>query len=84
MSLSELIIIFIVAIIVFGPNKLPMLARHLGLLMAKLNQLKMQWAAFWDSQLNEAQLLDNERKAQKADEAYLKHSEGKPQNKPLD
>jgi sec-independent protein translocase protein TatB len=70
MSTSELLLIFIVALIVFGPSKLPMLATHLGLLMRKMNQLREQMTSFWQQQLNEAQLQENQRKAKEADEHY--------------
>lgn len=66
----ELLLIFVVALIVFGPNKLPMLANHLGLLMRQLNQLKVNASAFWQQQLNEFQLQENKRKAEEADQYY--------------
>ncbi|CAM2904833.1 TatB protein (twin arginine translocation) [Legionella steigerwaltii] len=56
MSSNELLVILIVALIVFGPKKLPMLATHLGFLIRKLNQLKAQAALLWQQQLNEFQL----------------------------
>ncbi|AAU28952.1 TPA: twin-arginine translocase TatA/TatE family subunit [Legionella pneumophila] len=70
MSLGELLLVFIVAIIVFGPSKLPMLATHLGMLVRKLNQLKEHTSSFWQQQLNEIQLYENQRKAEKADQQY--------------
>lgn len=66
----ELLVIFIVALIAFGPKKLPMLATHLGLLMSQLQQWKTQAQAFWQQQLNEYQLLENQRKAEEADKHY--------------
>ncbi|CAM3079555.1 TatB protein (twin arginine translocation) [Legionella steigerwaltii] len=72
MSSGELLVIFIVALIVFGPKKLPMLATHLGLLVRKFNQLKTQAAALWQQQLNALQLQENQRKAKEADEQYKK------------
>ncbi|MCW8399038.1 twin-arginine translocase TatA/TatE family subunit [Legionella sp. PATHC038] len=72
MSSGELLVILVVALIVFGPKKLPMLATHLGLLLRKLNQLKAQAAALWQQQLNAVQLQENQRKAQEADEQYKK------------
>ncbi|HAZ7572848.1 twin-arginine translocase TatA/TatE family subunit [Legionella sp. PATHC032] len=78
MSLGELLLIFIVAIIVFGPSKLPMLATHLGLFVRKVNQLKEHASSFWQQQLNEIQLHENQRKAEKADQHYqLTDSENK-------
>ncbi len=75
MSSGELLLIFFVACIVFGPSKLPMLATHLGLLLRKLNQLKEHASSFWQNQLNEIQLQENLRKAEKADEKYEKNGE---------
>ncbi|KTD01722.1 Sec-independent protein translocase subunit TatA/TatB [Fluoribacter gormanii] len=72
MSSGELLVIFIVAFIVFGPKKLPMLATHLGLLVKTFNQLKMQAAMLWQQQLNALQLQENQRKAKEADEQYKK------------
>lgn len=70
MSSGELLLILIVALIVFGPSKLPMLATHLGLLMRKVNQFKTHAALFWQNQLNELQLHENKRKAEEGDEQY--------------
>ncbi|HDV5710949.1 TPA: twin-arginine translocase TatA/TatE family subunit [Legionella pneumophila] len=70
MSLGELLLIFIVALIVFGPSKLSMLATHLGMLVRKINQLKEHTSSFWQQQLNEIQLYENQRKAEKADQQY--------------
>ncbi len=67
---SELLVIFIVALIVFGPKKLPMLANHLGLLIRHLTQLKTTASLFWQQQLNALQLQENERKAEAADKKY--------------
>lgn len=66
----EILLIFIVALVVFGPTKLPMLASHLGLLVRKLQQLKIQADRFWQQQLNEYQLQENKRKAEEADQQY--------------
>ncbi|WP_131782021.1 Sec-independent protein translocase subunit TatA/TatB [Legionella gresilensis] len=70
MSMSELLVIIIVALIAFGPNKLPMLAEHLGKFIRQLNSLKMQLTNFWQTQLNEQQLLENQKKAEQADLIY--------------
>lgn len=70
MSASELLLTLIVALIVFGPSKLPMLATHLGILIRQLNQFKKQAKLLWQQQLDEFQLLENTKKAQEADEHY--------------
>lgn len=70
MNSGELLVIFVVALVVFGPNKLPMLAHHLGKLIRQLNHMKTQASSFWQAQLNEQQLLENQKKAEKADALY--------------
>ncbi len=71
MSSSELLLTFLVALIVFGPNKLPMLAEHLGKLFRQLEFFRNQAATFWQKQLAEQQLRENTHKAEQADMIYL-------------
>lgn len=68
---SELLLIFIVTVIVFGPKKLPMLAQHLGLFIGKFNQFKNNITLLWQQQLKELQLQENKRKAEEADKCYI-------------
>lgn len=75
---GELLVIFVVAIIVFGPSKLPMLAEHLGKLFRQITVLKQKASAFWHDQLNEQQLLENQRKAEKADASYESCQDNQP------
>ena len=72
MSISELLLTIFVALMVFGPKKLPMLAKHIGLAYKKINALKEQLSDFWQKQLNEVQLIENTEKAEKADKKYHK------------
>lgn len=70
MSSGELLLTLFVALIVFGPNKLPMLADHLGRLFRLLNRFRQQALNFWHNQMNEQQLIENTRKANEADVRY--------------
>lgn len=70
MSSSEILLSILVALIVFGPNKLPMLAKHLGKLLRQINSVKQQATLIWHNQLKEQQLQENYRKAEKADRLY--------------
>lgn len=70
MTTAELLVIFLVALIVFGPSKLPMLAEHLAKLVKMAGKLKGQAATFWQNQLNEQRLKENQKKAESADEKY--------------
>jgi sec-independent protein translocase protein TatB len=68
MITGELLVIFAVGVVVFGPNKLPMLARHLGLLWRYKSRLHEQLNQFWQKSLLEQQLLENQQKAEKAEQ----------------
>ena len=75
---GELLLIVVVALIVFGPNKLPLLASHLGWLFRTLQQFKWQASCLWQQKISEIQLLENQYKAKVADECY---EQAKNQNK---
>ncbi|QBR83150.1 preprotein translocase subunit TatB [Legionella israelensis] len=79
MSMAELLLILFVAVIVFGPSKLPMLARHLGLIFKKMDKLKQQANEIWQQHLKEVQLSDNTQKAQEADLQYHKEHFNEPE-----
>lgn len=72
MSLAELIVIFLVALVVFGPKQLPLLAKNLSQSMSALQQIKQKMTDFWQEQLNEQQLIENSEKAAEADKLYEK------------
>ena len=67
MSLAELLIILLVAMVVFGPEKLPSVARHLGKWAAKGQQLKNKVLAQIDKEKLHLQLEDNIKKAETAE-----------------
>jgi sec-independent protein translocase protein TatB len=76
MTTLELLLIFFVAVVVFGPAKLPMLASHLAKAFKFLESLKEQAQRFWQNQINEQKLLENTKKAEQSDKIYQsKHSE---------
>jgi len=67
---GELLVLVLVSLLVFGPRKLPMLALHLGKLLGFAYSFKQKLAKLWEALLNEQQLIDNKRKAEKADAKY--------------
>lgn len=75
MSSGELLLTLLVALCVFGPNKLPMLANHLGKLVGRINHYKARLAIFWQQQLLEQQLEENNRKAKDAETSYQQQRE---------
>ena len=72
MSTGQLLLTLLVALLVFGPDKLPMLARHLGQAIARLERYKQQAIALWQTHSNEQLLQENQRKAHEADAVYHK------------
>jgi sec-independent protein translocase protein TatB len=70
MSSGELLLTLLVALYVFGPKKLPMLAYHLGKFIGRINTYRQQVMDFWQQQVNEQQLQENIKKAEKADTSY--------------
>ena len=54
-GIPELIVIFIVALVVFGPKKLPDLGKSLGHGLREFNKAKNELKATWDEQLREAE-----------------------------
>lgn len=70
MSMGQVLLTLLIALLVFGPSKLPMLADHLGRLLSMLNNYKQQANKLWQAQLNEHHLQENKRKAVEADGIY--------------
>lgn len=70
MSSGELILTLFVALVVFGPNKLPMLAEHLGKLYRFFKLCRNQLGSAWEKLVSEQQLLENQKKAAAADKQY--------------
>jgi sec-independent protein translocase protein TatB len=69
-SLSELLVIMLVTVLVFGPKKLPMLAYHLGVALRYLLNYKQLAVQAWQQLLSEQKLQENLEKAQRVDQSY--------------
>jgi len=54
-GVPELIFIFIIALVVFGPKKLPELGKSLGKGLREFNKAKNELKATWDEQIREAE-----------------------------
>jgi sec-independent protein translocase protein TatA len=55
LGVPELIFIFIIALVVFGPKKLPELGKSLGKGLREFNKAKNELKATWDEQIREAE-----------------------------
>lgn len=71
MSFAELVVVALVALIVFGPERLPEIAYRVGQWRAKLDKLSQNLQQQVDEHALQQQLLDNEAKAKTADQHYL-------------
>ena len=70
MSFAELIIVFIVAIIVLGPERLPTIARQAGRLYKKAQDFAANVQNEISNAAKHATLEENEQKAKIADTQY--------------
>ena len=67
---GELLVILVVALIVFGPDKLPGLACKLGKVIKSYQKIKHRATTIWQEQESLYQLNENIAKAHKADKKY--------------
>jgi sec-independent protein translocase protein TatB len=65
-SFSEILVIMLVALVVIGPEKLPKVARTLGLLAGRLQRYLTSVKAEVDRQMHNEEILRMEKEAQQA------------------
>jgi TatA/E family protein of Tat protein translocase len=73
LSLPHLVIVFVVALIVFGPEKLPELARNMGKVMAEFKRATGDIRSGFEQQLQEL-----ERETRMSDSPQRKPAPGNP------
>jgi sec-independent protein translocase protein TatB len=68
LSLPHLVVIFVIALVVFGPQKLPELARTLGKLMAEFRKASGDFRSAFEEEMRdlERQARETERKLKEA------------------
>jgi sec-independent protein translocase protein TatB len=78
LSIPHMIVVFIVVLVVFGPQKLPELARGLGKLMAEFRKASTDFKSAFEEEMHdmERQALQAERK--KAAEAAADSASAEP------
>ena len=64
LSMTHMIVLFVVVLVVFGPQKLPELARGLGKLMAEFRKASTDFKSAFEQEMRdmERQALQNERR----------------------
>jgi sec-independent protein translocase protein TatB len=78
MSTSQLLLTLLVALVVFGPNELPHVARQMGRGFRRLKEYQQTAMKAWQQQLDAEQLQENNNKAQIADVEYEKKRASNP------
>lgn len=63
LSVSHLIVIFVVALVIFGPEKLPELARNLGKVMAEFKRITGEMRYTFEDHMRELERETEQRKA---------------------
>jgi TatA/E family protein of Tat protein translocase len=68
LSLPHLVVVFVIALVVFGPQKLPELARTLGKLMAEFRKASSDFRSAFEEEMRdlERQARETERKLKEA------------------
>lgn len=82
LSMTHMIVLFVVVLVVFGPQKLPELARGLGKLMAEFRKASTDFKSAFEQEMRdmERQALQNERR--KAAEAAAAAAAATPEVSP--
>ncbi len=79
LSIPHLIIIFVVALVVFGPQKLPELARNLGKIMAEFRRATGDLRSTFDEHMRElereSQAIDQRKRELEVREAALRSAQ---------
>ena len=60
LGVQELIIIFVIALLIFGPKKLPELGKSLGKGLNEFKKATSEMKASWDEQMREVENLKDE------------------------
>ena len=74
MSSGELLLVLLVTLCVFRPNKFPMLAKDLAKFIHFCRKLAFQVQKSWKDEMNQYQLQINEKAAEQSDNLYEKYS----------
>jgi sec-independent protein translocase protein TatB len=66
LSLPHLVIVFVVALVVFGPEKLPELARNAGKFMAEFRRMTGEFKSTFEGHMRDLERETEERRSQTA------------------
>jgi sec-independent protein translocase protein TatB len=61
---TEMVFIAVIALMVFGPKRLPEMGRKLGRIMGQLRQASDQFKQVWDSEVEKVNLKEMQQKVQ--------------------
>lgn len=79
LSIPHMIVVFVVVLIVFGPQKLPELARGLGKLMAEFRKASTDFRSAFEEEMRDLERQAREVERRKAEAAAAAASAAAPQ-----
>src|SRR6202163_4011135 len=74
LSIPHMIVVFIVVLVVFGPQKLPELARGLGKLMAEFRKASTDFKSAFEEEMRDLERQARETERRKAEAAAASSS----------
>lgn len=77
-SIPHMIVIFVIVLVVFGPQKLPELARSLGKLMAEFRKASSDFRGAFEEEMKDLERQAREVERKKAADAAAKAAEAEP------
>src|SRR5216684_3832337 len=78
LSIPHMIVVFIVVLVVFGPQKLPELARGLGKLMAEFRKASTDFKSAFEEEMREMERQTVQAERKKAAEAAASSAAAEP------
>jgi TatA/E family protein of Tat protein translocase len=84
LGMQEMIVIFVIALLVFGPRKLPELGKSLGKGLREFRRATNEMKATWDEQVREAEseVRDATRDIRKMEQDIRKDLSEEPRKEP--
>jgi sec-independent protein translocase protein TatB len=79
LSIPHMIVVFIVVLVVFGPQKLPELARGLGKLMAEFRKASFDFKTAFEEEMRDLERQAREVERRKAEAAAAAKATAEPQ-----
>ena len=71
MSFSEMAVLFVLALLLFGPKKLPVIARQIGKILAEFRRASNEFKAQIESEINQLEFQEKQQARQKEEDQKI-------------